>query len=209
MPDGATFLKALEAEVNGHEAVKHPFLVRFSAGGLSPAQIQRYAMQHYQMVQQFPVYVGTLLPRLPGKPLKTEVSRAFGLGDGVAARQKDQNGKFERLLAAAGLKPKDWAKPVPCPAVKSFIDQMTKLAKFAHPVEALGAVTVGHVWIVDATFGSLREGLRRSSIDERELGYFTEHVSHGDRLSSHLGQALAGVAAEPEPQRMLREGAMS
>lgn len=208
MPDGATFLKTLESEVLNHEAVKHPFLSRFSSGGLSPAQIQRYAMQHYQLVQQFPVYIGTLLPRLADKTLRTNVAKAFGLEHGVAARQKDQNEKFERLLAAAGLKPKDWAKPVPCPAVKSFTDQMTKLTKFAHPVEGLGAVAIGHVWIVDSILAPLREGLRRSSIDERDLAYFTEHVAHGDRLGSHLGLAIAGQAADAESQRLLREGTM-
>ncbi len=63
--EGIQFIKALENEILGHEAVRHPFLSRFGSEPMTIAQVRAFGLQHYQLVKVFTTYMTNLLPKIP------------------------------------------------------------------------------------------------------------------------------------------------
>ncbi len=208
LTDSEAFLSALEAEVRAHPAVLHPFLHRFAEGGLSRLQLWAFALQHYQLVRVFTLYLESLLRSVADEEVRGWLNVI--LTDEFARPRTYEHSHpalYRKFLRALGLSEQDWETVHPLPETEAFIKRHIELTSLRHPVVGLGAVGPGHEWSIPIMFTALVEGLRKSGIEEGSLEYFTLHVTQDLEHGRLLRQALARYADTEVNRARILEGA--
>lgn len=203
------FLEQLKRDVFSHEAVNHPFLERFSKGGLTVEQVNTFAIHYYQHAKMFSHYIANIIPKIPHEWDRMSMVKNLMDEYGNLSPEKTHPALFRKFLMALGLEKKDWKKIKPIPEVTNFIDRLTMLTRYEPFLIGLGAVGPGVEWLIPAMFKKIVAGLKKSvSLEENDLEYWTSHiildVEHGEAATKILTNYLHGK----DTGDMLRKGAM-
>ncbi|MBI3754063.1 MAG: iron-containing redox enzyme family protein, partial [Deltaproteobacteria bacterium] len=203
------FLGRLKEEIFSHEAVNHPFLERFSKGGLTVEQVNTFAIHYYQHAKMFSHYIANIIPKIPHEWDRMLMVKNLMDEYGNLNPEKTHPALFRKFLMALGLEKKDWKKIEPIPEVTNFVDRLTMLTRHEPFLIGLGAVGPGVEWVIPAMFTKIVEGLKKSiSLKEDEMEYWTSHiildVEHGEAATKILTNYLHGEDTED----MVRKGAM-
>jgi pyrroloquinoline-quinone synthase len=207
--DYTDFHRLLKDEIFSHEAVNHPFLERFSKGGLNEEQVKTFALHYYQHAKMFSHYIANIIPKIPHEWDRMTMVKNLMDEYGNLNPEKTHPALFRKFLKALGLEKKDWKKFKPIPEVTNFIDRLTMLTRYEPFLIGLGAVGPGVEWVIPAMFKKIVDGLKNSiSIKDDDMEYWTSHivldVEHGDEATKVIMNYLHGKDTED----MVRTGAM-
>lgn len=204
------FFEELRHEVFSHKAVNHPFLERFSKGGLTQEQVKTFAVHYYQHAKMFSHYIANIIPKIPHERDRMIMVKNLMDEYGNLNPEKTHPALFRKFLNALELKKSDWKKLKPIPEVTNFVDRLTFLTRHEPFLVGLGAVGPGVEWVIPAMFQKIVGGLKKSiSLGDDSLEYWTSHmvldVEHGNEATEVLKHYLKG---DKEREDMVRSGAM-
>lgn len=207
--DQDEFLEQLKRDVFSHEAVNHPFLERFSKGGLSQEQIKIFSIHYYKHAKMFSHYIANIIPKIPHEWDRMLMVKNLMDEYGNLDLTKTHPALFRKFLKALGLEKKDWKKIEPIPEVTNFVDRLTMLTRYEPFLIGLGAAGPGVEWVIPTMFTKIVDGLKKSiPIKDDDMEYWTSHiildVEHGEAATKILTNYLHGEDSED----MVRKGAM-
>ncbi len=207
--DAEAYIRSLEEEVIRHEAVQHPFLIRFSSEKLTPTQIQIFGLQHYQLVKIFLNYMTNLLPRIPDKDAANLFRTVFDDEFGQHTIFRSHPALYRNFLKAVGLKDEDWGRVPLLSETATYIEGHLDLTRTAHFLVGLGVVGPGHEFSIPTMFGYIVKGLRNNTVlSDAQIEYFTCHIEQDVAHAKVFNQLIARHVETEEGQTRLREGAM-
>ena len=205
--NACNFIRELEAEVHGHEAVQHPFLKRFATDKLSRAQIQTFGLQHYQLVKIFVNYMTNVLPNIPDPEAASLFRVVFDDEFGQHTIFRSHPALYRRFLMDLGLEESAWGRVMALPEVSAFIEGHMVLTRDPNFLFGLGAIGPGHEFSIPTMFGFLVEGIRRNTeLSDEQIEYFTLHIVQDQGHAVVFNALIARHAQDAESQSILREG---
>jgi len=207
--DPETFIRSLEEEVLFHEAVRHPFLIRFSSEKLTLLQIQVFGLQHYQLVKVFVNYMTNLLPKIPDKDAADLFRRVFDDEFGQYTIFRSHPALYRKFLNRLGLSDEAWGRVSVLPEVTAFVDGHMALTRGGDFIAGLGAVGPGHEFSIPTMFSYLVAGLQKNTdLSADDMEYFTLHIEE-DKEHAVVFNKLISRHLDTEAGRIrLREGTM-
>ncbi|MEK7702927.1 MAG: iron-containing redox enzyme family protein [Nitrospirota bacterium] len=207
--DAQTFIKSLEGETLCHEAVVHPFLVRFSSDKLTTAQIQIFGLQHYQLVKVFVNYMTNLLSKIPDKDAYDLFRTVFEDELGQYTIFRSHPALYRNFLRAVDAKDEDWGKVPLLPETSAFIEEHLEFTRGSDFLFSLGAVGPGHEFSIPTMFGYLVKGIRNNTtLTEEQYEYFTCHMEQDVEHAKIFNQLIARYTETEDGQKHLRAGTM-
>jgi len=207
--DPQSFIKSLEEETLRHEAVQHPFLLRFAADALTPVQIQTFGLQHYQLVKVFVNYMANVLPKIPDKDAADLFRKVFDDEFGQYTIFRSHPALYRNFLKALGLKDEDWGRVPLLPETAQFIEGHMQLTRGSDFLYALGAVGPGHEFSIPTMFTYIVRGLtKNSSLSEDQTEYFRCHIEQDVEHAKIFNRLIARHVETADGQTRLREGTM-
>jgi len=203
------FIIHLQKEVEQHEAVHHPFLKRFSKGGLSTAQLKVFGLQHYQLVRIFVNYMTNLLPRIPdpdaGKLLRSVFDDEFG----QYTIFRSHPALYRKFLKSFGLEDEDWGGVRLFPEVTSFIRLHMDITRDEDFLVGLGAIGPGHEYSIPIMFSYLVSGFKNSKIlNDEVIEYFTLHIVEDIDHAEVFNELILRHVDSIDGQEKVRKGVM-
>jgi len=207
--DPQSFIKSLEEETLRHEAVQHPFLLRFAADTLTPVQIQTFGLQHYQLVKVFVNYMTNVLPKIPDKDAADLFRKVFDDEFGQYTIFRSHPALYRNFLKSLGLKDEDWGRVPLLPETSQFIEKHMQLTRGSDFLYSLGAVGPGHEFSIPTMFTYIVRGLKKnSSLSEEQMEYFTCHIEQDVEHANIFNQLISRHVETEDGQTRLREGTM-
>ena len=217
--DALQFLKALEKEIETHEAVHHPFLKRFSSEPLSIAQIQTFGLQHYQLVKVFVNYMTNLLPRIPDRDAAMLFRHVFDDEFGAVSSRQATAGQasifrshpalYRNFLRGLGLTDEAWGRVHHLPEVSSYIEEHMTMTRDEDFRVGLGAIGPGHEFSIPIMFSYLVTGFKNNaSLKDEDIEYFTMHIVEDKEHADIFNQLISRHAETLEGQEKVREGVL-
>ncbi len=217
--EGTQFIKALENEILGHGAVRHPFLARFSTETLTVAQVRAFGLQHYQLVKVFTTYMTNLLPKIPDRDAAELFRHVFDDEFGAVSGRSASVGQatifrshvhlYRDFLSALGVQEEEWGRVKPLPETEAYIKGHLALTRDADFRAGLGAVGPGHEFSIPTMFQSLVAGIRRNAnLSDKQIEYFTLHIEEDVEHAEVFNSLIARHAGTDEGRSHIREGAM-
>ncbi len=203
------FIQSLEEEALHHEAVQHPFLLRFASDALTQTQIQTFGLQHYQLVKVFLNYMTNTLPNIPDKDAADLFRKVFDDEFGQYTIFRSHPALYRNFLKAMGLKDEDWGKVPILPETAQFIEEHIQLTRGKDFLYALGAVGPGHEFSIPTMFTYIVSGLKKStSLTDEQMEYFACHIEQDVEHAKVFYQLISRHVETEEGQTRLREGTM-
>jgi pyrroloquinoline-quinone synthase len=137
------FWNALKELLEKQNLLTHPFYQAWSNGELSQEDICEYAIEYYQQVASFPVYLREFASRLPDSQLKHKVLQTLWEEIGMkGGDDRAHNLLWLDFAVAAGALPSDVFNHEPIPSIKALTAIFHRLAKFGDAAQALVAFYV-------------------------------------------------------------------
>ncbi len=209
MTAAETFVKTLEAEIERHGAVHHPFLKRFAAEPLTVKQIQTFGLQHYQLVKVFVNYMTNLLPRIADPDAAGLFRKVFDDEFGQHTIFRSHPALYRNFLRALGLKDEEWGKVPLLPETSAYIAFHLTLTREGDVLAALGAIGPGHEFSIPLMFEYLLTGLRRNTpLTEDDMEYFTMHIVEDKDHAEVFNALILRHATTDDRQQSIRDGVM-
>ncbi len=207
--DAQTFISSLEEETLHHEAVQHPFLLRFASDTLTATQIQTFGLQHYQLVKVFVNYMTNVLPKIPDQDAASLFRKVFDDEFGQYTIFRSHPALYRNFLKAIGLKDEDWGRVPLLPETSAFVEEHLQLTRGNDFLVSLGAVGPGHEFSIPTMFRSIVNGLQKNtSLSEEQIEYFTCHMEQDVEHARIFNQLIARHVETAEGQRRLRDGTL-
>jgi pyrroloquinoline-quinone synthase len=207
--DARGFLSELEKEIENHEAVHHPFLIRFSAEPLSLIQLQTFGLQHYQLVRIFVNYMTNLLPRIPDKDASSLFRQVFNDEFGQTTIFRSHPALYRKFLKALGLQDEAWGRVAPLPEVSSYIESHMEMTCEADFRTGLGAIGPGHEFSIPIMFAYLVQGFRNyAALREEDFEYFSMHIVEDKDHAQIFNQLILRHTESREGQERVRDGVL-
>jgi len=209
----AAFFSALEARLEVHDLLKHPYYQAWSSGDLTREDLREYASEYWHHVSAFPSYLSALHSRLPDGKLRRLVLENLadeeGLEDGIP--HSDMWMDFARGMGADETEVR--AREIGS-ETRSLLDHY-RTTMHRSPAAALAAL-YAYESRVPAIAKTKAEGLAHHyGADSATRRYFNVHITadvHHARvwrnalaaeLSSHPEEIEAALAAGEESARVL------
>ncbi|MHB8482055.1 MAG: TenA family transcriptional regulator [Nitrospiria bacterium] len=203
-----SFIQELQHEIETHEAVHHPFLLKFSTSPLSIEQIQAFGLQHYQLVKIFVNYMTNLQPRIPDSATSGLFRKVYEDEFGQASIFRSHPALYRKFLKRSGLEDNDWGRVKHLPEVSSFIETHMELTRDEDFRIGLGAIGPGHEFSIPLMFSYLVKGIQNNSaLEEEDYEYFTLHIEE-DKHHAEIFNELISHYDTLGDRRLIREGAM-
>jgi len=207
--DPQIFIRSLEEEALYHEAVQHPFLLRFASDSLTQTQIQTFGLQHYQLVKVFVNYMTNVLPKIPDQDATTLFRKVFDDEFGQYTIFRSHPALYRNFLRAIGLKDEDWGRISLLPETAQFIEEHMQLTRGNDFLSALGAVGPGHEFSIPTMFTYIVRGItNNTALTEDQIEYFTCHIKEDVEHAKIFNQLIARHVETEDGQVRLREGTM-
>ncbi len=207
--DPQKFIQSLEEETLRHEAVQHPFLLRFAKDTLTLTQIQTFGLQHYQLVKVFLNYMTNVLPKIPDKDATDLFRKVFDDEFGQYTIFRSHPALYRNFLKAVGLKDEDWGRVPLLPETAAFIEEHLQLTRGSDFLLSLGAVGPGHEFSIPTMFTYIVSGLKKNTpLTEEQMEYFTCHIEQDVEHAKVFYQWISRHVETEEGQMRLREGTM-
>jgi pyrroloquinoline-quinone synthase len=167
-----TLLEALDALINHHHLLNHPFHQAWDEGALSKESLQLYAEQYYQQVRAFPDNLKKLADRAP-MPLAGLVRDNLAEELNAAAPHPMLWRQFAQSL---GVSESSIDSSRPLPGIAALLDAFDEVATHGTMAEAVAAFYVYESQMPEIATKKII-GLRQFyHVDgPRALAYFTVH----------------------------------
>jgi len=167
-----TMLDSLDALVEEHHLLKHPFYQAWTEGKLSRESLQLYAGQYYQHVRAFPENLKQLAGRTDGNLAK--------LVNQNLAEELDPSAPHPQLwrqfAESLGVSDADLDRARPLPGIAALLDAFDEVASEGTLAQAVAAFYVYEAQVPEIATQKI-SGLRRfyDVSDARALAYFGVH----------------------------------
>jgi pyrroloquinoline-quinone synthase len=169
-----TLLESLDALVEKHHLLKHPFYQAWSEGRLSKQQLGLYAEQYYQHVRSFPENLKQLAARTNGDAaLKSIVKENLDEELDASAPHPQLWRQFAESL---GVSDTSLEGAHPRPGVAALLDTFDEVATQGSMTQAVAAFYVYEAQVPEIATQKI-SGLRRfyGITEPRALAYFAVH----------------------------------
>jgi pyrroloquinoline-quinone synthase len=169
-----TLLESLDALVEKHHLLKHPFYQAWSEGRLSRQQLGLYAEQYYQHVRSFPENLKQLAGRTNGDAaLKTIVKENLAEELDASAPHPQLWRQFAESL---GVSDASLEVAQPRPGIAALLDTYDEVASQGSMLQAVAAFYVYEAQVPEIATQKI-SGLRRfyGITEPRALAYFAVH----------------------------------
>jgi pyrroloquinoline-quinone synthase len=167
-----TMLESLDALVEEHHLLKHPFYHAWTEGTLSKESLQLYAEQYYQHVRAFPENLQQLAGRTDGNLAE--------LVNENLAEELDPSGPHPQLwrqfAESLGVSDADLDRARPLSGIAALLDAFDEVASEGTLAQAVAAFYVYEAQVPEIAAQKI-SGLRRfyDINDPRALAYFGVH----------------------------------
>lgn len=172
-----TLIRDLQARIEaGRSFGAHPLWKRIAAGKLSREQLQRFAVQFFLQVREFPRAVSAMHSRCPFDDMRQELAESV---------YEEESGKisgcnlphpelFIKFGLALGLERRDMTEGAPLPETAALIDWFEVASQNRSFIEAAAAINLAAEGQVPGAFGPFARAL------EKHYGLATEDVAFWD-----------------------------
>jgi pyrroloquinoline-quinone synthase len=197
------FQSELDARIERHKMLTHPFHQAWIAGKLTREQLRAYATEYFHLVAAFPTFLSALHCRLDDGSLRRAVLRNLADEEVEGRAHSDMWLDFAEGL---GLSASQVRLSQPGLAVRHLIECFYRSASQDPPVQVLAAIYAYDSQVPRTSVERARALLRHYGADERTCGFFVLH-SYADALHAKVwraeltrlvsrNHALAGPALE-------------
>lgn len=168
----ATMLESLDALVEKHHLLKHPFYRAWTEGQLSKESLQLYAGQYYQHVRAFPENLKQLADRADA-PLRDLVEENLAEELDPSAPHPLLRRQFAQSLGVSEAALDD---SHPLPGIAALLDTYDEVVSQGTMAEAVAAFYVYEAQVPEIA-AQKKAGLRRfyNITEPRALAYFGVH----------------------------------
>lgn len=167
-----SILESLDALIEEHHLLKHPFYQAWTEGTLSKESLQLYAEQYYQHVRSFPDNLKKLAERAP-VPLAGMVRENLAEETNSAAPHPMLWRQFAQSLGVSESSMDD-ARPLP--GIAALLDSFDEVATHGSMAEAVAAFYAYEAQVPEISAQKIA-GLRQyyEVSEPRALAYFVVH----------------------------------
>ncbi len=187
--DGEALVTALDALIQKHHLLQHPFYQAWTKGTLTRASLQLYAAQYYKHVEAFPQHLRRLATRTEGE-LRSLIE------ENLAEEENPRlpHPKLWRDFAAAlDVEGATLDSTQPLPGTQALVDTFQQISEQGTPTEAVAAFYAYESQVPEIATRKI-DGLRRfyDITEPRSLAYFAVHeeadVRHRQAWRTWLAQ---------------------
>ncbi|MBZ5696645.1 MAG: CADD family putative folate metabolism protein [Acidobacteriia bacterium] len=171
-PKSKTLLESLDALIQEHHLLKHPFYQAWAEGKLSKESLQLYAEQYYQHVRAFPENLKHFAARTSG-PLAALVEENLAEELDASAPHPMLWRQFAQSLGVSDAALED-ARPLP--GIAALLDTFDELASQGTIAQAVASFYAYEAQVPEISSQKIA-GLRRfyGITEPRALAYFAVH----------------------------------
>ncbi len=163
-------LESLDALIEDHHLLKHPFYQAWADGSLSKESVQLYAEQYYQHVRAFPENLKKVADRAPS-PLAAIVRENLISESNSAAPHPMLWRQFAKSVGVS-VSSMDAARPLP--GIAALLDAFDEVATHGTMAEAVAAFYTYETQVPQLSAAKVI-GLRRFCDEPRAGAYFLAH----------------------------------
>lgn len=192
-------LQAMNSLIEGHPVITHPFLVRFSQGGLTTEQIKRWARQQFYLSHSFPDTLATLFSRIPF----THVQEKRALLEMLYREARGGNdpdsheAQFTKMALFLRVNPTALLSEEPTSYTQQFISQRQRICETRSVAEGLAAMAVANEILNLSIFKAYQEGVQKmAGLEACPTDYFAVHLRDEYEDFSIMNEAFKKVSSE-------------
>lgn len=191
-PRSKCLLESLDALIDQHHLLNHPFYQAWAEGGLSREVLQLYAEQYYHHVRAFPENLKKLAERAPA-PLSGMVRDNLAEKTASTAPHPMLWRQFAQSL---GVSESSIDSARPLPGIAALLDAFDEVATYGTMAEAVAAFYAYEAQVPDISASRIA-GLRRFyDVDgPRALAYF---IAHREADVRHRAAWRSWLVSRPE-----------
>jgi pyrroloquinoline-quinone synthase len=154
----------------------HPLWKRIAAGDLSRDHLQRFAVQFFLQVREFPRAVSAMHSRCPYEDVRRELAESVYEEESgrISGCNRPHPELFIQFGLAIGLARSDMTEGRPLPETASLIDWFEVASQNRSFIEAAAAINLAAEGQVPGAFGPMARAL------EKHYGLTTEDVAFWD-----------------------------
>lgn len=194
--DGEALVTALDALIQKHHLLQHPFYQAWTKGTLTRASLQLYAAQYYKHVEAFPQHLRRLATRTEGE-LRSLIEENLAEEENPRLPHPKLWRDFAASLDVEGA---TLDSTQPLPGTQALVDTFQQISEQGTPTEAVAAFYAYESQVPEIATRKI-DGLRRfyNITEPRSLAYFAVHeeadVHHRQAWRTWLAQQ-SGVDTE-------------
>ncbi len=187
--DGEALVTALDALIQKHHLLQHPFYQAWTKGTLTRASLQLYAAQYYKHVEAFPQHLRRLATRTEGE-LRSLIEENLAEEENPRLPHPQLWRDFAASLDVEGA---TLDSTQPLPGTQALVDTFQQISEQGTPTEAVAAFYAYESQVPEIATRKI-DGLRRfyNITEPRSLAYFAVHeeadVRHRQAWRTWLAQ---------------------
>ncbi len=187
--DGEALVTALDALIQKHHLLQHPFYQAWTKGTLDRASLQLYAAQYYKHVEAFPQHLRRLATRTEGE-LRSLIEENLAEEENPRLPHPKLWRDFAASLDVEGA---TLDSTQPLPGTQALVDTFQQISEQGTPTEAVAAFYAYESQVPEIATRKI-DGLRRfyDITEPRSLAYFAVHeeadVRHRQAWRTWLAQ---------------------
>lgn len=187
--DGEALVTALDALIQKHHLLQHPFYQAWTKGTLTRASLQLYAAQYYKHVEAFPQHLRRLATRTEGE-LRSLIEENLAEEENPRLPHPKLWRDFAASLDVEGA---TLDSTQPLPGTQALVDTFQQISEQGTPTEAVAAFYAYESQVPEIATRKI-DGLRRfyNITEPRSLAYFAVHeeadVRHRQAWRTWLAQ---------------------
>ncbi|MFB3095816.1 MAG: CADD family putative folate metabolism protein [Candidatus Acidiferrales bacterium] len=187
--DGEALVTALDALIQKHHLLQHPFYQAWTKGTLTRASLQLYAAQYYKHVEAFPQHLRRLATRTEGE-LRSLIEENLAEEENPRLPHPKLWRDFAASLDVEGA---TLDSTQPLPGTQALVDTFQQISEQGTPTEAVAAFYAYESQVPEIATRKI-DGLRRfyDITEPRSLAYFAVHeeadVRHRQAWRTWLAQ---------------------
>lgn len=170
--DGEALVTALDALIQKHHLLQHPFYQAWTKGTLDRASLQLYAAQYYKHVEAFPQHLRRLATRTEGE-LRSLIEENLAEEENPRLPHPKLWRDFAASLDVDGA---TLDSTQPLPGTQALVDTFQQISEQGTPTEAVAAFYAYESQVPEIATRKI-DGLRRfyDITEPRSLAYFAVH----------------------------------
>jgi pyrroloquinoline-quinone synthase len=187
------FIQDLVARIKARRTFgSHPLWLRLFDGKLSREQLQRFAVQFFLQVREFPRAVSAMHANCPFPDMRMELAESIYEEETgrISGCNQPHPELFIRFGEAVGLSRAEMVEGQPLPATRALIDWFELSTKQRSFIEAAAAITLAAEGQVPGAFGPMARRLQENYGLSREAVEFWDVHEMADAEHSQVGDNI-------------------
>ena len=187
------FIQDLVARIKARRTFgSHPLWLRLFDGKLSREQLQRFAVQFFLQVREFPRAVSAMHANCPFPDMRMELAESIYEEETgrISGCNQPHPELFIRFGEAVGLSRAEMVEGHPLPATRALIDWFELSTKQRSFIEAAAAITLAAEGQVPGAFGPMARRLQENYGLSREAVEFWDVHEMADAEHSQVGDNI-------------------